>query len=299
VDDGDRGRCGAPGTPPVNWRRRMLRTRIYEVRVGWRRVLIPLGSAVTIASVVSVAALAVGGSQTKNPGHRSGARKHGERPNNHVVVARQPVDRLAVKLAQANTSVVAATRTSSIAVSAGPSSGRQFRRLRNPNEDGERLVFLVKAKRGAWLQVYLPTRPNGSVGWIRRSRVRISFHSFRVRIELRRHRLTASRGLRVVAVTSVAVGDPSTPTPTGGYYITELLKDPGGAYGPYAFGLSVHSNVLREFAGGDGILGLHGTDEPDSIGRSVSHGCIRVSNAAITRLAKILPIGTPVQITNT
>jgi lipoprotein-anchoring transpeptidase ErfK/SrfK len=89
-----------------------------------------------------------------------------------------------------------------------------------------------------------------------------------------------------------------TPTPSGRYYITELLRqpDPTGLYGPYAFGLSAHSTVLHEFAGRDGILGIHGTNYPRGIGTDVSHGCIRVSNAAITRLARILPLGTPVLI---
>jgi lipoprotein-anchoring transpeptidase ErfK/SrfK len=90
-----------------------------------------------------------------------------------------------------------------------------------------------------------------------------------------------------------------TPTPVGLYYITELLKqpDPTGPYGPYAFGLSAHSDVLHEFAGRDGILGLHGTDFPQGIGTNVSHGCIRMSNHAITKLAHVLPVGTPVRIT--
>jgi lipoprotein-anchoring transpeptidase ErfK/SrfK len=89
-----------------------------------------------------------------------------------------------------------------------------------------------------------------------------------------------------------------TPTPAGLYYITELLKQPNplGTYGPYAFGLSAHSNVLHEFAGRDGILGIHGTDFPNGIGTDVSHGCIRLSNRAITKLARLLPIGTPVRI---
>ena len=90
-----------------------------------------------------------------------------------------------------------------------------------------------------------------------------------------------------------------TPTPSGLYYITELLRqpDPTGVYGPYAFGLSAHSNVLNEFAGRDGILGIHGTNFPQGIGTNVSHGCIRMSNKAIRKLARTLPVGTPVRIT--
>jgi lipoprotein-anchoring transpeptidase ErfK/SrfK len=89
-----------------------------------------------------------------------------------------------------------------------------------------------------------------------------------------------------------------TPTPFGLYYVTELLKqsDPAGPYGPYAFGLSAHSDVLHEFAGGNGEIGIHGTNDPSAVGTNVSHGCIRVYNSVISRLAHELPLGTPVRI---
>ena len=84
------------------------------------------------------------------------------------------------------------------------------------------------------------------------------------------------------------------------YYLKELLEppDPNGAYGPYAYGLSGFSNnpELANFNGGDGIIGIHGTNQPDKIGSDVSHGCIRVSNEVITEMAASLPLGTPVEI---
>jgi lipoprotein-anchoring transpeptidase ErfK/SrfK len=73
-------------------------------------------------------------------------------------------------------------------------------------------------------------------------------------------------------------------------------SDPTGPYGQYAFGLSAFSNVLCHFGGGPREIGLHGTDEPQLLGTSMSHGCIRVNNSIIGRLAGILPLGTPVVI---
>ena len=145
----------------------------------------------------------------------------------------------------------------------------------------------------------LPVRPNGSTGWIKLSKVSLAGHDFRVLIDLHTHHLTAWNANRVVLRTPVGVGRAVTPTPSGLYYITELLRqpDPTGVYGPYAFGLSAHSNVLNEFAGRDGILGIHGTNFPRGIGTNVSHGCIRMSNKAIRKLARTLPVGTPVRIT--
>jgi lipoprotein-anchoring transpeptidase ErfK/SrfK len=72
--------------------------------------------------------------------------------------------------------------------------------------------------------------------------------------------------------------------------------DPNGVYGPYAFGLSGFSEVFKSFAGGPGTLGLHGTNNPSGLGKDVSAGCIRMSNAGITKLAFALPVGTPVEV---
>ena len=85
----------------------------------------------------------------------------------------------------------------------------------------------------------------------------------------------------------------------GDFFITELLKqpDPGGAYGPYAFGTSAYSDVLMHFGnGGDGQIGIHGTDQPSLIPGVISHGCIRMPNADILRLAAVMPVGTPITV---
>jgi len=102
----------------------------------------------------------------------------------------------------------------------------------------------------------------------------------------------------VIANEPVGVGKTDSPTPGGEYYITVLIQPPrpDGLYGPFAFGLSGYSNVYQTFAGGNGAVGLHGTDNPAGLGKDVSAGCIRMSNETITRLASLLPLGTPVEI---
>jgi lipoprotein-anchoring transpeptidase ErfK/SrfK len=106
------------------------------------------------------------------------------------------------------------------------------------------------------------------------------------------------KGRRPVLRTKIAKGRAVSPTPTGRYFVTDLLRppDPQGFYGPYALGLSAHSPVYTTFAGGDGQVGLHGTNQPSVLGTDVSHGCIRVANPVITRLARLVPLGTPVDI---
>jgi lipoprotein-anchoring transpeptidase ErfK/SrfK len=199
-------------------------------------------------------------------------------------------------------SVVATAKGPRVGIYHSANDPAPYMRLSNPNGDGATLAFLVKGKlQGKWAHVYLPSRPNGSTGWIRLSKVKLSGHNFHVKINLTRHFLTAWNGKDRILKTPVGVGRAVTPTPAGLYYITELLKprDPTGTYGPYAFGLSAHSDVLHEFAGGDGVLGIHGTNFPQGIGTDVSHGCIRMSNASIIKLAHTLPVGTPVRVVGT
>jgi len=170
--------------------------------------------------------------------------------------------------------------------------------LSRQDERGTPRTFLVRARWRDWVHVYLPTRPNGSLGWVRQRGLVLYTDRYRLVIRLQSHRLELWDKRELAATYPVAVGTSSTPTPRGIYYVVELLQppDPGGSYGPYSFGLSAHSNVLQFFSGGDGRVGLHGTNEPGLIGSSVSHGCIRIRNEAVRRLARILPLGTPVYI---
>lgn len=177
---------------------------------------------------------------------------------------------------------------------AGPISMR----LSNPNADGAPLIFLVKEEQPDWLRVLLPVRPDGVTGWIRSDTVTLASTGYHIDVNLSAHRIVVTDGNRVVDDEPIGVGRASTPTPGGGYYITELLQQPtpNGPYGPFAYGLSGYSNVLHAFAGGTGVVGIHGTNDPTGLGHDVSHGCIRMSNAGISRLAHLLPLGTPVDI---
>jgi lipoprotein-anchoring transpeptidase ErfK/SrfK len=196
--------------------------------------------------------------------------------------------------------VIATARGRRVTVYARPSVHARGRTLRARTFHGRRLalVFLVKRRRGIWLEVHLPTRPNRATGWIRPHAVRLSQTAYRIEVRLRSHRLVLWRGRRAVLRTQIATGRAVSPTPTGRYYVTDLIRppDPHGFFGPYALGLSAHSDVYTSFEGGDGQVGIHGTSRPGALGRDVSHGCIRVRNAAIVRLAHTVPLGTPVDV---
>ena len=160
-------------------------------------------------------------------------------------------------------------------------------------------VFLVKATRSdGWVEVQLPVRPNGTTGWLRASDVDLVANPFRITVELSSHRITVTELTKVLYQGTVAVGKPDTPTPVGNYFIRVLVQapDPNTVYGPYAYGLSSHSDVLEEFNGGDGEIGIHGNDDASVLGSDVTHGCVRMDNDAITALSRQLPLGTPVDI---
>ncbi len=192
--------------------------------------------------------------------------------------------------------VHAVARSVALYPSARATQARRF--LRNRNAMRVPTVFLVKSAAGNRFQVALPIRPNGSTAWVRAVDVRPTLVRHRMNVDLTRRRLSLWRGTELIARVPIGVGRAVTPTPTGTYYVTALLKqpDPRGLYGPYAFALSGHSPVLNEFAGGNGRIGIHGTNEPWAIGTDVSHGCIRVANVFVRRLARLLALGTPVRI---
>ena len=177
-------------------------------------------------------------------------------------------------------------------------AGPVARTLADPQPSGAPLVFLVVEQRSDWIRVQLPVRPNGSTGWVRAVDVTLAGLAYRIDVRLKAHRLDLVKLGKVERSYPIGVGTGDTPTPGGTFYLKELLQPPNprGPYGPYAYGLSGFSNVLSSFAGGDGVIGIHGTDSPALVGKDVSHGCIRMLNPDITALTGKLALGTPVRI---
>jgi L,D-transpeptidase catalytic domain len=229
-----------------------------------------------------------------------GATQHAAPPPPTTTTTTQASHHRAAPRPHAHDSIVASALTKEIPIYRSPSAGRPFLHLANPNVVGEPLVFLVKRRGNGWEQVYLPIRPDGATGWINDRYLSLAWNPYSLEVRRGAHQLVLRKDARVVARFPAAVGRTVLPTPTGRYYIVELLKqpDPNGPYGPYAFGLSAYSHVLYSFGGGPGQIGIHGTNEASSIGHSASHGCIRIPNGAVVRLAHELPLGTPVTITD-
>jgi lipoprotein-anchoring transpeptidase ErfK/SrfK len=176
--------------------------------------------------------------------------------------------------------------------------GEQLTTLSPTTAFGTTRVLLVEEQVDDWIRVRLPARPNHRTGWIPASSVETEALELEVYVDLQARSLTVVADDELLVRSPVAIGTDDNPTPLGTFYVTDKLEtpDPGGAYGPYALGLSGYSETLTEFAGGDGQIGIHGTNDPDSIGKAVSHGCVRLPNEVVEMLATMVPLGTPVHI---
>ncbi len=186
----------------------------------------------------------------------------------------------------------------SLSVFSQPKDEEPLAHLEQMTEFGSARVLLVEQLASDWVEVRLPQRPNESFGWVRASDVTIERLDVIVRVDLQQRQLTiVDHGVQTTMQT-IAVGSEDNPTPTGTFFITDKIDTANdeGAYGPFAIGLSAYSETLSEFAGGNGQIGIHGTNEPTSIGQAVSHGCVRLPNEIITMLANELPLGTMVVI---
>jgi lipoprotein-anchoring transpeptidase ErfK/SrfK len=143
----------------------------------------------------------------------------------------------------------------------------------------------------------VPGRPNGRTGWVVRGSL-ARFHITHTHLRVNRHTLRAVlyRDGRPIWRSRIGVGTPSTPTPSGHYIVRERFRiaKRGGIYGPYAFGTSAYS-VLSDWPRG-GVVGIHGTNATGLIPGRPSHGCVRLRNTSILRLAKLMPVGTTVRI---
>jgi lipoprotein-anchoring transpeptidase ErfK/SrfK len=174
--------------------------------------------------------------------------------------------------------------------------------VRTATPEGEsNLVRILDERRDEasrdWVKIDLTIRPNGSTGWIPRDALGET-HLVRTRLIIDRQSLTATlwERKRVLFQAKIGVGTTRNPTPPGTFTIRERLAgfaDP--FYGPIAFGTTARSPVLSDWPGG-GFIGIHGTNQPNLIPGHISHGCVRLRNTDIRRLAQLMPLGTPVEI---
>lgn len=273
--------------------------RIIPEDPKWRATLAAVAVAVVVALVVVVVSLttdpatvpAATRSATSTPRVTPTAMATDTPTPTPTPTPTGPVDAID---APTSTTVAAATGAD-VPVSA-TAGGAVTSTLPNPQASGAPLVFRVVEQQSGWVRVQLAKRPNGSTGWVPTSAVKLTSDPYAIVVSVTDNTLDLYKDGSVLHSYPVATGTGGTPTPTGRFALTELLAPTNDGYGPYAYGTTAFSDVLNSFGGGPGQIGLHGTNDSSSIGSGASHGCVRMHNADITALAKLLPLGTPFQV---
>jgi lipoprotein-anchoring transpeptidase ErfK/SrfK len=184
-----------------------------------------------------------------------------------------------------------------------PSSrGRKIARLRFFNEDGFPEVYMLLRERTddqerEWVQIRVPKRPNGKTGWVPRDALG-PYNVNRQLLIINRTTLRATLYERKRKVWSarVGVGKSATPTPRGHFWVRSKFRFKNSpVYGTRAIGTSAYAPTLTDWPNG-GVVGIHGTNQPELIPGRPSHGCIRVKNADIARLWRKIKLGTPIWV---
>jgi hypothetical protein len=180
---------------------------------------------------------------------------------------------------------------------------RALSRTRWYTEDGFPEVYLLlrshrDARGRQWIQLRIPMRPNGRLGWVPRTALGdLRVTTKQIVVDRRRVRMYFyDRGRRVWSA-PVGVGAAGTPTPAGRFWIRERFKilNRASGYWPYAFGTADYSTI-SEWPGG-GVVGIHGPYyEPSRIPGHISHGCIRLRTFDAAWLAAHAGVGTPLRV---
>ena len=163
-----------------------------------------------------------------------------------------------------------------------------------PKQMGDTWLPVIDQEKG-WTQVLLPSRPNGSIGWLRTGQLVERHTPYVVRVHVGSRRMELVRDGRTVGEWSVAVGAPETPTPTGRTFLLGSVVDESQGFSPLILPLGTHSDTLDTYGGGPGTVALHGWQDTSVFGKAISHGCVRVPADALDQLSQV-PLGTLVII---
>jgi lipoprotein-anchoring transpeptidase ErfK/SrfK len=167
---------------------------------------------------------------------------------------------------------------------------------------GSARVLSVTRRSGHWLRVSTADLQSGRDGWIDANAPSITISKTPVEIVIRlgTKTLELRRADQVLRRFTVGVGAPESPTPTGRFAVTDELAGPSYSpvYGCCILALSVRQTRLPAgWTGGDRIA-IHGTNVASTIGNALSSGCLHATDADLRYLMRLVPLGTPVTISN-
>jgi hypothetical protein len=156
-------------------------------------------------------------------------------------------------------SVVHPTRT--VPIFGRPGGGPAIGALPATEVAGPTWVPIVGRAPG-WLQVLLPSKPNGRVGWLAEQGadnggLQTARSTYQVRVNLTTFKLSLFNNNQQVGQWTVGTGSTVDPTPPGRTFILGAFTDPQQNYSPVILPLGVHSPSLDTFGGGAGTGAIH------------------------------------------
>lgn len=254
-----------------------IRGAMTDSTKGRTRKCVALGLSVAVASTCSLAATGIASATSNSASARQSA-AYNVTTDFAVALAENPIYR------QPN-------------VKAGV-----LNKLAFYTPDGEalqtyRFVASKRVGRTLWEQIDVPMRPNGQVGWVKRSWLDQGQVSHKlIIVDIRTETITVYNHGKVVFTAPVGTGNTSVGwgTPTGHFWIAEAFPSHDPVYGPWAFGTTDRASNT-DFPD-DSIVGIHGTNEPWLIPGDPSHGCIRLKDEDILKLKELVGIGDPVWV---
>ena len=166
---------------------------------------------------------------------------------------------------------------------------RPFAKI-TPQQMGDTWLPVVDRQEG-WTKVLLPSRPNGSTGWLKTAQLVQRQTPYLIRVHVGSRQLELMRDGDLVESWSVAVGAPETPTPTGRTFLLGSIVDQDQSFSPLILPLGSHSDTLDSYGGGPGTVALHGWPDDSVFGSALSNGCVRVPADALEQLRQV-PLGT-------
>ncbi|WP_238695066.1 L,D-transpeptidase, partial [Nocardioides caeni] len=151
--------------------------------------------------------------------------------------------------------------------------GTAFAKI-GPKQFGDTWLPVITRNKD-WVQVLLPSKPNGSTGWLRSTELEEAHSRFLVKVHLGARTLELLEDGEQVGTWTVAIGAAATPTPTGRTFVLGQITDEKQPFSPVILPLGSHSDTLDSYGGGPGTVALHGWTDPSVFGQAVSHGCVR------------------------
>jgi len=144
---------------------------------------------------------------------------------------------------------------------------------------------------------------NNSATRLHRLELILKRRSTRLEIKLSRYQLNLYQGKNRVASYPIAVGRRGWETPTGNFRVLQMIQHPSWM-NPFTKEVILggkHNNPLGDYwigfwTDGKYWFGMHGTPNPDSVGKAASHGCIRMYNRDIQELFAQVSPGTPITV---